>query len=161
MFFRHLSVFRDPFTKAKKRIRNILRAPMTDNLKVIGGPENFWLYSETEGYDITHHLTPDAPKVYPRMTLQTQESCVVIDPTKTALAVIDLQNYFLSPALGRPSESLGLQVAKKLKEQALPLAFIPPPFRRIRREDRLHQEVGARRTDTGSSAFTLTVVRVK
>jgi hypothetical protein len=93
---------------------------MTENVKVIGGPEHFWLYSETEGYDITHPPTPDAPKVYPRMALRTQESRAVIDPAKTALTIIDLQNYFLSPALGRPSESLGLQVAEKLKEQVIP-----------------------------------------
>jgi nicotinamidase-related amidase len=93
---------------------------MKENVKVIGGPENFWLYSETEGYDITHPPTPDAPKIYPRMTLQTQEARAVIDPAKTALVIVDLQNYFLSPALGRPSESLGLQVVEKLKNHVIP-----------------------------------------
>jgi hypothetical protein len=93
---------------------------MTGNVKIIGGRENFWLYSETGGYDITHSPEPDAPKVYPRMTLQTQEARAVIDPAKTALVIIDLQNYFLSPALGRPSESLGLQVAENLKSVAIP-----------------------------------------
>ena len=88
---------------------------MAEKFKVIGGPTNFWLYSETEGYDITHPPTPNAPKIYPRITLQTQESRVVIDPTKTALVIVDLQNYFLSPALRRPAKSLGLQVVEKLK----------------------------------------------
>jgi hypothetical protein len=107
--------------KTNKHTDNITRACMTRNVKIIGGPEDFWLYSETGGYDITHPGSkPDAPKVYPRMTLQTQEARAVIDPAKTALVIIDLQNYFLSPALGRPSESLGIQVAEKLTSVAIP-----------------------------------------
>jgi len=89
-------------------------------MKVIGGAGNFWLYSEKEGYDITHPAAPNSAKVYPRMTLRTQDSRVTIDPTKTALVLIDLQNYFLSPAFGRPSDSLGLQVVEWLTEQAIP-----------------------------------------
>ncbi|KAI4917763.1 hypothetical protein J4E85_009855 [Alternaria conjuncta] len=89
-------------------------------MKVIGGAENFWLYSEKEGYDITHPAAPNSPKVYPRMTLRTQDSHAIIDPTKTALVVVDVQNYFLSPAFGRPSNSLGLQVVERLTEQAIP-----------------------------------------
>jgi nicotinamidase-related amidase len=96
------------------------RAQTTEQHKVIGGPDNFWLYSETEGYDITHPATPSAPKVYPRMTLRTDDSHVAIAPAKTALVVVDLQNYFLSPALKRPSESLGLRIVEKLKIEAIP-----------------------------------------
>jgi nicotinamidase-related amidase len=98
---------------------NIPQAPKTENV-VIGHKENFWLYNTTEGYDITHPPTPEAPKVFPRMSVQTQDSRAVIDPTKTALVIIDLQNYFLSPALGRPSGSVGLKVVEKLKEQVIP-----------------------------------------
>jgi len=54
------------------------------------------------------------------MTLCTQDSRDVVDPTKTALVVIDMQNYFLSPAFGRPSNSLGLQVVERLTKQAKP-----------------------------------------
>jgi isochorismate hydrolase len=89
-------------------------------MKAIGGAENFWLHSEKEGYDITHPAAPDSPKVYPRMTLRTQDSRAIIDPTKTALVFIDLQNYFPSPAFGRPSDNLGLQVVERLTEQAIP-----------------------------------------
>ncbi len=34
--------------------------------------------------------------------------------------VVDLQNYFLSPALGRPSDSVGLQVVDTLLKRAIP-----------------------------------------
>jgi nicotinamidase-related amidase len=93
---------------------------MPELSRVIGGPENFWLYSETEGYDITHPATPDAPKIFPRLTLKTVDSFLTIAPSKTALVIIDLQNYFLSPALHRPANSLGLQVVEKLKKEAIP-----------------------------------------
>lgn len=87
---------------------------MTEKVKIIGGAENFWAYLEDGGYDLTHPATPDATKAYPRMTLQTRDSRAVIAPTKTALVIVDLQNYFLSPALGRPIKSLGLQVTDRL-----------------------------------------------
>ncbi|KAF2788847.1 Isochorismatase hydrolase [Melanomma pulvis-pyrius CBS 109.77] len=81
----------------------------SDQVKIIGGAETFWLYSEADGYDLTHPPTPEAPK-----------SWAVIDPKKTALVIIDLQNYFLSPALGRPSDSLGMKVVDQLLEHANP-----------------------------------------
>ena len=93
---------------------------MTEQMKVIGGVENFWLYSDQEGYDITHPMSPDAARVYPPMTPQTRDSRAIINPTKAALVVVDLQNYFLSPALGRPAKSLGLQVVDQLIHEAIP-----------------------------------------
>ncbi|KAF2490820.1 Isochorismatase hydrolase [Lophium mytilinum] len=92
----------------------------SDQVKVIGGAETFWLYSETNGYDLTHPPTPVGPKVYHRISLKTTDSWAVIDPKKTALVIIDLQNYFLSAALGRPSDSPGLKVVDQLLEHAIP-----------------------------------------
>jgi hypothetical protein len=120
MFSKYLNALRFSFTKARTHASNALRTSASEDVKVIGGAENFWLYSEKEGYDITHPAAPNSPKVYPRMTLRTQDSRAMIDPTKTALVVIDMQNYFLSPAFGRPSDSLGLQVVERLTEQAIP-----------------------------------------
>ena len=77
-------------------------------VEVIGGLKNFWLYSKAAGYDLTHPSTPDAAPIYPRLNLETTTSRVTIDPKRTALVIIDLQNYFLSPALGRPVNSPGL-----------------------------------------------------
>lgn len=93
---------------------------MAKNFDVIGGEKNFWLYSETGGYDLTHPSTPTSPTTYPRIPLNTTASCVAIDPTKTALVVVDLQNYFLSPSLGRPSEAVGMKVVDKLLKYAIP-----------------------------------------
>ncbi|KAL9607124.1 MAG: hypothetical protein Q9167_007933 [Letrouitia subvulpina] len=52
------------------------------------------------------------------MTIRTGP--VAIDPTKTALVVIDLQNYFLSPLIDRPPDAVGLKVVDKLLQHAIP-----------------------------------------
>ncbi|KAH0556254.1 hypothetical protein GP486_005819 [Trichoglossum hirsutum] len=89
-------------------------------LEVIGGEKNFWLYSKTDGFDLTHPPTPTSPFIYPRILLETTKARVAIDPAKTALVVVDLQNYFLSPYLGRPSNAVGMKVVDKLLEHAIP-----------------------------------------
>ena len=62
---------------------------------------------------------PASPPIYPRLTLQATKARVPIDPAKTALLVVHLQNYFLSPALGRPSDGPGMKVVNKLLEYAI------------------------------------------
>lgn len=92
----------------------------TGKLQVIGGAANFWLYSEANGYDLTHPPSPESPPIRPRLSLETTTDRVSIDPAKTALVVVDLQNYFLSPLLGRPADSVGLKVVNLLLEHAIP-----------------------------------------
>ncbi|KAH8742315.1 Isochorismatase-like protein [Diaporthe sp. PMI_573] len=92
----------------------------TKKVEVIGGAKNFWLYSEADGYDLTHPPAPDSSPIQPRLLLKTTTGRVTIDPAKTALVVVDLQNYFLSPLLGRPVDSVGMKVVDKLLEHAIP-----------------------------------------
>lgn len=80
----------------------LMRATNSSGRTVIGGPANFWLFDEQDGFDLTHPSDPDAPPVYPRMTLQTSKTPVTLAPRQTALVVIDMQNLFLSSAMGRP-----------------------------------------------------------
>lgn len=89
-------------------------------VKVINRKQDFWLYSKTSGYDLTHPPTPDSPPITPRLLLKTSKEPIAIDPSKTALVVINMQNYFLSPQIGRDSESEGLQITAKLAEEVLP-----------------------------------------
>lgn len=91
----------------------------TEN-EVIGGSKNFWLYSRKDGWDITHPSTPTSPLIYPRIKLETTKEPVTIDSTKAALVIVDLQNYFLSPALGRPTDAGGLKAVEKLLSHAIP-----------------------------------------
>lgn len=92
----------------------------TESAKVIGGRQNFWLHTEEEGFDMTHPASPDSTPILPRLKLQTTKEPATIDPAKTALVVVDLQNCFLSPLLGRPPESLGLRVTDQLVQKAIP-----------------------------------------
>lgn len=90
------------------------------DVEVIGGAANFWLYSKANGYDLTHPPTTDSSPIRPRLSLETTTGRATIDPAKTALVVVDLQNYFLSPLLGRPADSVGLEVVDELLENAIP-----------------------------------------
>ena len=59
---------------------------------VIGNKKNFWLYDSKTGFDLTHPETPDAPKITPRVQIETTTSPITIDPDKSALVIIDMQN---------------------------------------------------------------------
>ena len=91
------------------------------DIEIIGGAKNFWLHSpKNNTYDLTHPPTPTSSPVFPRTELETTKARVTIAPAKTALVIIDLQNYFLSPALGRPRDAVGLKVVEKLVEVGIP-----------------------------------------
>ena len=87
---------------------------------VIGYGDNFWLCSEADGFDLTHPENPNSAPIYPRIPLNTTTADVAIDPAKTALVIVDLQNYFLSPSLGRPTDAIGLRIVENLLEHAIP-----------------------------------------
>jgi len=87
---------------------------------VIGNKANFWLHTQSEGFDLTHPSTPDAAPIYPRLPLETTTAKVTVDPTKTALVVIDMQNFFLHPALGRKKDGLGIKACQQLIKHAIP-----------------------------------------
>ncbi|KAI9726816.1 MAG: hypothetical protein M1828_000672 [Chrysothrix sp. TS-e1954] len=88
---------------------------------VIGPPNgNFWLHSSNEGFDLTHPSSPSAQKIYPRIPLQTTTAQVTVDPAKTALVVVDMQNFFLSENLGRPKDGNGMKACDKLLRFAIP-----------------------------------------
>lgn len=83
---------------------------------------NFWLYDSETGFDLTHPTSPTAPQTDTVITLRTTTAGITIDPRKSALVIIDMQNFFLSPALGRPPESKGLAVQDRLLRYAIPAA---------------------------------------
>jgi len=89
-------------------------------LEVIGGEKNFWLYSETNGFDLTHPPTPTSPSIYPRIQLETTKGLIAIDPIKSALVIVDMQNYFLSPSIGRPSDGIAMKAVDELLKHAIP-----------------------------------------
>ena len=84
--------------------------------------DDFWLYDSETGFDLTRPTPPTRPPVKNAITLQTTTSPITIDPVKSALVIIDMQNFFLSPAIGRPADSKWLQAQGQLVEQAIPAA---------------------------------------
>ncbi|KAK3312938.1 isochorismatase family protein [Apodospora peruviana] len=78
-----------------------------DAADVVGNADdNFWLFNPSTGWDLSHAtIPPDSPSSKPptskRITLATTTAPITINPEKTALIVIDMQNFFLSPAMGR------------------------------------------------------------
>ncbi|KAG8533060.1 uncharacterized protein KY384_001843 [Bacidia gigantensis] len=66
---------------------------------MVGSPGNFWLWSPEEGFDLSRFPNPDSNPVPSSLHLECQVSNVTIDPAKTALLIIDVQNFTLSPAL--------------------------------------------------------------
>ncbi|KAK2601551.1 hypothetical protein QQS21_004869 [Conoideocrella luteorostrata] len=76
-------------------------SPSTAPPAVVGRGSNFWQFTNHGGFDMTHPASPLSPPVYPRVTLKTTNSPVTIAPAKTAMVIIDMQNFFLSSAFGR------------------------------------------------------------
>ena len=91
---------------------------------IIGSPSSssFWLYDSHTGFDLTHPSSPTSPPIHPRITLPTTTAPVTISPSKTALVIIDMQNFFISPQLGRPKDSKGLAAQTQLLTHAIPAA---------------------------------------
>ncbi|KAI0549061.1 isochorismatase family protein [Xylaria curta] len=88
---------------------------------VVGSDSNFWLFTNSDGFDMTHPATPSSRPEYPRVTLKTTTSAVTIAPAKTALVIIDMQNFFLSTALGH-SRGEGHEAEDKLLKLGIPAA---------------------------------------
>jgi nicotinamidase-related amidase len=88
---------------------------------VIGTPSNFWLFDNTHGFDITHPRSPDSAPIYPRLTLRTSNTRVTLAPGKTALVIIDMQNIFLSSAMGR-KKGAGHAAEQALLTKCIPAA---------------------------------------
>lgn len=94
----------------------------THRKAIIGSPESFWLYDSRTGFDLTHPPTPSSPPISPRLTLSATTASITVDPAKTALVIIDMQNFFLSPQLGRPKDGKGLLAQAQLLKHAIPAA---------------------------------------
>lgn len=87
---------------------------MSDLPRRIGGSSDYWLYHPSTGYDLTRSHTP-------RLSLTTTTSQpITICPSTTALIIIDMQNFFLNPAAGRPFNPTAHAAEKKLLDVAIP-----------------------------------------
>ncbi|KAM7219454.1 Isochorismatase-like protein [Rhypophila decipiens] len=96
--------------------------PSTKPPSIVGNAgSSFWLFDSTNGFDLTHPSKPEGPIVKPRFQLNTTTMPVIIAPEKTALIVIDMQNFFLSAAMGA-KRGQGHEAEDKLLSHVLPAA---------------------------------------
>lgn len=89
---------------------------------IIGNSKNFWLHSSRENrFDLTHPSPPSSEPISPRLDLNASNTPVTLDPQKTALVIIDMQNFFLSEGFGR-KRGAGHTAAENLEKYAVPAA---------------------------------------
>jgi nicotinamidase-related amidase len=98
-------------------------APATDShhKALIGSVSNFWLHSSQTGFDLTHPSSSSESAPGPRVTIQTTNTPITISPSKSALVIIDMQNFFLSSAFGR-QKGAGHAACEQLVKHAIPAA---------------------------------------
>lgn len=84
-------------------------------------PSNFWLFNRRTGWDLTHPTNPSSPPIEKRVKLSTTTAPITIDPSKSALIIIDMQNYFLSSAMGR-ARGEGHKAEAELLREGIPAA---------------------------------------
>ena len=92
---------------------------------VIGIYPNHWLYSSSPPtFDLTRPEPPEYPLPSPKSSipLSTTTTSIIISPHKSALVIVDMQNFFLSTYLGRPADGAGNKAAQRLLDTAIPAA---------------------------------------
>ena len=80
---------------------------------LIGNDSDFWHYSSKDGFDLTRGGDHS-------LRLQTTTQPITIDPTRTALIIIDMQNFFIHPCMR--SHPTGLVACEQLLRFAIPAA---------------------------------------
>lgn len=88
---------------------------------VIGNADNFWLHSSRTGFDLTHPPTPDETAPGLRVTIKTTTTPITVSPARSALVIVDMQNFFLSEAFGR-KRGAGHAACDALVKYAIPAA---------------------------------------
>ncbi|KAI9853276.1 MAG: hypothetical protein M1830_006693, partial [Pleopsidium flavum] len=107
---------------ARQRADAEIQNPSSHRRAIIGSPSNFWLHSTRDGFDLTHPPTQNSAPISPSLRLQTTTTPITIDPQKSALVIIDMQNFFLSEALGRAANGPGHKACDALLKHAIPAA---------------------------------------
>lgn len=84
---------------------------------IIGNATNFWRYSNENGFDLTRR-NDDEKSV--GISFQTTTIPIRIDPKRSAVVIIDMQNFFLHPSVR--SHPTGLAASQKLLDYVIPAA---------------------------------------
>ncbi|KAF2624806.1 Isochorismatase hydrolase [Macroventuria anomochaeta] len=84
---------------------------------LIGSKSSFWLHSSRCGFDLIQPSSASTLSSSPKINLP-----ITMFPPKSALVIIDMQNFFLSSALGRKIDGVGHKACKQLIEHAMSAA---------------------------------------
>jgi len=93
-----------------------------------GNYYNYWLYNHTANvFDLTRYGSPN-PITLP--TLSDRNSSIIIAPERTALVIVDMQNYFLDPELspgakaGRAAVPPTLELIDAFRAKGMKIAWV-------------------------------------
>lgn len=92
---------------------------------LIGKPPNHWMHStDPATFDLTRPKAPDYPVPDPKSSirLKTTTSDILVAPVSAALVIVDMQNFFLSTALGRDPNGAGNKAREILLKHTIPAA---------------------------------------
>ncbi|KAF1820897.1 Isochorismatase hydrolase [Dissoconium aciculare CBS 342.82] len=96
-----------------------------DQQMTVGPPDEFWKWSRSTGWDLTRRssgLSTAEAANQRNLRLRCEVSCVTIDPVRSALVIIDMQNYSMSSALLGEVPAPYCRAQSKLLELAIPAA---------------------------------------
>ena len=97
--------------------------PSKTHVTVGRSTDNFWLWSLESGWDLTHPASPAAKPFQSGLSLECDISNITIDPAKTALLIIDMQNFSLSTSLPNSLATPEIALAEDtIKAFAIPAA---------------------------------------
>lgn len=82
-----------------------------------GNDTNFWVYSNRDGFDLTRR---NENSTCLSVRFQTTTYPVIIDAARSALIIIDMQNFFLHPSIR--THQTGLAACTQILQHALPAA---------------------------------------
>ncbi|KAI9690729.1 MAG: hypothetical protein M1820_009860 [Bogoriella megaspora] len=88
---------------------------------LVGTGESTWIWS-AHGWDLTHPEDPTSSQSVNGVSLDCELVNVKIDPKKTALVIIDMQNIGLSMALNPPSAPPMYEAEEAILRHAIPAA---------------------------------------
>ncbi|KAJ8131945.1 hypothetical protein O1611_g1677 [Lasiodiplodia mahajangana] len=93
----------------------------TSRTIIVGSGGNTWIWSP-EGWDLTHPANPSAELPIEGVRLDCELTDVKIDPIKTALVIVDMQNIGLNKALDPPSAPPMYEAQDAILKYAIPAA---------------------------------------
>ena len=94
----------------------------TGKKTLVGSPDNFWLWSPDEEFGLSRPPDPDSGPTPFSLYLECQVSDITIDAAKTALLIIDVQNFTLSPALRKDLPPEILEAEEVILNYGIPAA---------------------------------------